>query len=632
MFHSLTFILSPAWFVFFGLVYLKTDVWAVTAHALANLQVSAVSYIFVLCLFLAIAWALPKKVNAQDTATHSPEQEGGSGLKPLIFPARTTHSRFFPKKHSFSYSYLLIGVPIGWRGSVGSFLSVDIPLHCLSQQSIWGRPWFAVHAKDYLERAGEDLGLQGKLQSYLKTQGEDIRSYAYAYLITAPRFLGYSFNPVSFWYLYNTEKELKAMILEVNNTFDERRMYLLNGSSASPGESKDCVEEDTSSRTFRNTWTKDFHVSPFNSRKGSYTMTAHDPFSPRLSNQLGTIDNNITLKSSKAHAKLVARISSTQPGIDPTTLTYSARLRFIAAWWWVGFMTFPRIVKEAGKLFFRRKLHVWYRPEVLKESIGRQATMDEIIIERSFRPYLRALIESSSTSDSSACRLRYISPVPHPSSPAAGATFTPKTSTADPEKDEPIVFKPTTPLFYSRLVRHSHISEFLSSELLRDDNKDRTFWVSHPESFVHIFERSKQMSVGALPDEEDEDDDQKESSSSILERYGWRLLHFLRNHRPRVPLDKDIIEDGNEKRKKKQKDDIRSFDFSPLDRFTVRHLSPSQSAQYRSVVTKILVSDVVAFGHPEVMDALGYLGRVAVSWGIVRGVKYGVSTLLSTRG
>lgn len=209
-------------------------------------------------------------------------------------------------------------------------------------------------------------------------QGEDIHEYPYAYLVTAPRFLRYSFNPVSFWYLYNKHKELQAMILEVNNTFDERRMYFLKDSTLDdPDESWTLIDKPPSK--FKNTWPKDFHVSPFNSRKGSYALTAQDPFSPHLS-ATGKVDNTITLISSKAHVKLIARIFSTQPAIDPSTLGCWARLAFIASWWWVGFVTFPRIVREAGKLFFRRKLHVWYRPEVLKDSIGRPATKDEMCV------------------------------------------------------------------------------------------------------------------------------------------------------------------------------------------------------------------------------------------------------------
>ena len=112
-------------------------------------------------------------------------------LPPLLIPSRTTHSRSFPRKHAFSYSYLFVGVPVGIRGLVRNALSVDS-----EKQS-----WFNVRCSDYLLRGGAQLGLSGKLKSYLHTQGITDRDYAFAYLVTAPRFLGYSFNPVSFWYL-----------------------------------------------------------------------------------------------------------------------------------------------------------------------------------------------------------------------------------------------------------------------------------------------------------------------------------------------------------------------------------------------------------------------------------------------
>lgn len=173
--------------------------------------------------------------------------------------------------------------------------------------------------------------------------------------------------------------ELGAMILEVNNTFDERRVYFLKGSTSMEQKEGQTLTTRPSHK-FKDNWIKDFHVSPFNSRKGSYALTAQDPFTMQLNNDAMKIDNTITLNSSKAHAKLVARIFSTQPSIDPTIMGYWDKPRFIASWWWVGFATFPRIVKEAGKLFFRKKLHVWFRPEVLKEGIGRRPTNEEMYV------------------------------------------------------------------------------------------------------------------------------------------------------------------------------------------------------------------------------------------------------------
>ena len=187
------------------------------------------------------------------------------------------------------------------------------------------------------------------------------------------------------------------MVLEVNNTFDERRMYFLKDAEPEDGvfrdKNRNLVPGEESHNgspdqnfpirkypdRFASSWTKDFHVSPFNSRKGAYSLSAVDPFFPYLSSGAGAalVNNVITLSSSKQHPKLIARVFSSSDSVDPYKLKGWGTFKFIAAWWWVGFVTFPRIVREAGKLFFRRKLHVWYRPEVLKDSIGRNDTEDE---------------------------------------------------------------------------------------------------------------------------------------------------------------------------------------------------------------------------------------------------------------
>ena len=186
------------------------------------------------------------------------------------------------------------------------------------------------------------------------------------------------------------------MILEVNNTFDERRVYLLKGTELDNGicgdengdpttgklglsgsQSQKSWAENVSGR-FIKSWPKDFHVSPFNSRKGAYSLSASDPFPPHSKGCAAALVNNtITLSSSKQHPKLIARVFSSSDGIDPCKFDGWDVFKLIAAWWWVGFVTYPRIVREAGKLFFRRKLHVWFRPEVLKDSIGRNETEDE---------------------------------------------------------------------------------------------------------------------------------------------------------------------------------------------------------------------------------------------------------------
>lgn len=200
-----------------------------------------------------------------------------------------------------------------------------------------------------------------------RSQKEDPEQFDDAYLIAAPTFLGYSFNPASFWYLYSKQK-LEAMVVEVSNTFDEKRMYFLR-------DMNDASDNSTAGNLTAK-WAKDFHVSPFNSRKGSYGMTSLDPFqSPSAGEK---ISNSIQLYSSKNALKIVARIVSSSPAIDPSTMSSWNIFIFIASWWWVGMVTFPRILREAAKLFFRRGLSVWYRPEVQKDSIARNATKEEL--------------------------------------------------------------------------------------------------------------------------------------------------------------------------------------------------------------------------------------------------------------
>jgi len=98
-----------------------------------------------------------------------------TSMRPLLFPCRTKHTRLFPKKHSFSYSYLFVGIPVGWKGCIGSLLSAD--LQSLGGKDInsegyskWGKSWFSVDAADYLSRGEAHLGLEGKLHAYLRTQ------------------------------------------------------------------------------------------------------------------------------------------------------------------------------------------------------------------------------------------------------------------------------------------------------------------------------------------------------------------------------------------------------------------------------------------------------------------------------
>ena len=107
-------------------------------------------------------------------AYHSGRKRAWPGPgQPFLIPGRTTHSRRYPKKHSFSYSYLTVGVPVGFRGNVKGMLEVEEQQSTSLLRSfakLLSSGWYTVHASDYLERGHGKLGLRGKLDNYLRSQ------------------------------------------------------------------------------------------------------------------------------------------------------------------------------------------------------------------------------------------------------------------------------------------------------------------------------------------------------------------------------------------------------------------------------------------------------------------------------
>lgn len=93
--------------------------------------------------------------------SYAPQRETTREHHPWILPSRTTHTRMFPKKHSFAYSYLQVAVPIGFEGLCGSFISVG---------DVKKRGWLHVQGSDYLDRNSSKTTLEGKLSEYLQNQ------------------------------------------------------------------------------------------------------------------------------------------------------------------------------------------------------------------------------------------------------------------------------------------------------------------------------------------------------------------------------------------------------------------------------------------------------------------------------
>ena len=103
--------------------------------------------------------------------------------------------------------------------------------------------------------------LAESVREHLSSHGVDPVGWRIT-LVTNLRILGYLFNPASFYLCRDADGELRVVIVEVNNTHDERRLYTLWPERRG--------DEHTASME------KDFYVSPFIGMDAGYTVRTWD--------------------------------------------------------------------------------------------------------------------------------------------------------------------------------------------------------------------------------------------------------------------------------------------------------------------------------------------------------------------
>jgi uncharacterized protein len=167
-------------------------------------------------------------------------------LNDIFFcPAEVSHTRLKPKRNHFFYRVFYLCFDITKTQKICSkFLS-------LNRFNL-----FSFYNKDHGKRDGSNFDVWIREILAQKNLEQKIDKI---FLLTHPRVLGHVFNPVSFWFCLDKQKNLIAVLSEVNNTFGENHNYLISNFDQSP--------------ILENQWfeaNKQFHVSPFFEVKGSY--------------------------------------------------------------------------------------------------------------------------------------------------------------------------------------------------------------------------------------------------------------------------------------------------------------------------------------------------------------------------
>jgi DUF1365 family protein len=177
-----------------------------------------------------------------------------------LFECSILHDRFIPRRHRFLYRVFMLAVDLDEldlmakrsrllrvnRGGIFSFQESDFlktnqPVHNPSEES-------SVNTQP-VPQADESVPLKKRVIDFLQARGvsDEVRRIE---LIAMPRVAGYLFNPVSFYFCYDTEDRPVAAIAEVTNTFGEMKPFILD---------RECWE----SGAFRLREPKHFYVSPF---------------------------------------------------------------------------------------------------------------------------------------------------------------------------------------------------------------------------------------------------------------------------------------------------------------------------------------------------------------------------------
>ncbi len=128
-----------------------------------------------------------------------------------LFKCRVNHTRISPKKHAFDYRVFMLAIDLD-----------DFPHTTFLSKNRFNL--FSIDDRDHIH-TDPAKGIRENLTAWLADQGTEVPADARITLLTFPRVLGYSFNPVSFYYISSKSGESITAVTEVTNTFREMKLY-----------------------------------------------------------------------------------------------------------------------------------------------------------------------------------------------------------------------------------------------------------------------------------------------------------------------------------------------------------------------------------------------------------------------
>ena len=168
-----------------------------------------------------------------------------------IYNGSVIHKRFKPKKHFFKYKVFSLFLDLSELEELNNKLN----FFSLNKFNL-----ISFYEKDHGERDGSSIldWVKNNLRSNnISTDNIKVKLLCY------PRILGYVFNPLSIFFVYDNDENLISILYEVKNTFGEQHTYVFK----IEGENK----------LIQNNCSKKFHVSPFIEMNCNYFFRILNP-------------------------------------------------------------------------------------------------------------------------------------------------------------------------------------------------------------------------------------------------------------------------------------------------------------------------------------------------------------------
>ena len=154
-----------------------------------------------------------------------------------LYECAVMHRRLSPKRHEFAYRIFLFYLDLDELAEVSN----RIPFFSHNEPNL-----YALRNEDYFQF--HSAGLRANLETFLETQDLSTKP-ARIRLLTLPRFLGYTFNPISIFFCFDENGRPLTSVVQVGNTFGELKPYL--------------VPLDPLTGGFHIRVAKNYYVSPF---------------------------------------------------------------------------------------------------------------------------------------------------------------------------------------------------------------------------------------------------------------------------------------------------------------------------------------------------------------------------------